>query len=73
MLFRSVALLYKARWDVEKVFDEFKNKLGECKRKKETLTKRDEDSRNKGSHGVSILKKIHPSPHPAHREVYPLV
>lgn len=26
-----VALLYKARWDVEKVFDEFKNKLGEIK------------------------------------------
>ena len=31
------------------------------------------EHRNKGSHGVSILKKIHPSPHPAHREVYPLV
>lgn len=26
-----VALLYKSRWDVEKVFDEFKNKLGEIK------------------------------------------
>jgi hypothetical protein len=26
-----VALLYKSRWDVEKVFDEFKNKLGETK------------------------------------------
>ncbi len=26
-----VALLYKMRWDVEKVFDEFKNKLGETK------------------------------------------
>jgi Transposase DDE domain len=26
-----VALLYKCRWDVEKVFDEFKNKLGETK------------------------------------------
>lgn len=26
-----VALLYKARWDVEKVFDEFKNKLAETK------------------------------------------
>jgi hypothetical protein len=26
-----VALLYKCRWDVEKVFDEFKNKLGEIK------------------------------------------
>jgi hypothetical protein len=26
-----VALLYKTRWDVEKVFDEFKNKLGETK------------------------------------------
>lgn len=26
-----VALLYKARWDVEKVFDEFKNKLVETK------------------------------------------
>jgi hypothetical protein len=26
-----VALLYKSRWDVEKVFDEFKNKLGESK------------------------------------------
>jgi hypothetical protein len=26
-----VALLYKSRWDVEKVFDEFKNKLGENK------------------------------------------
>jgi len=95
-----VALLYKARWDVEKVFDEFKNKLGESKswastataktnqarllclthnlmtlmeenillesgicnvaeikRKKETLTRRDEDSRNKGSQGLSILQK----------------
>ena len=26
-----VALLYKSRWDAEKVFDEFKNKLGETK------------------------------------------
>lgn len=26
-----VALLYKCRWDVEKIFDEFKNKLGETK------------------------------------------
>jgi Transposase DDE domain len=95
-----VALLYKARWDVEKVFDEFKNKLGESKswastataktnqarllclthnlmtlmeeyilqetgiynlaeikRKKETLTKRDEDSKNKGNQGLSILQK----------------
>jgi hypothetical protein len=26
-----VALLYKTRWDFEKVFDEFKNKLGETK------------------------------------------
>ena len=26
-----VAMLYKSRWDVEKVFDEFKNKLGETK------------------------------------------
>ena len=26
-----VALLYKSRWDVEKVFDGFKNKLGEIK------------------------------------------
>lgn len=26
-----IALLYKMRWDVEKVFDEFKNKLGETK------------------------------------------
>lgn len=26
-----IALLYKSRWDVEKVFDEFKNKLGETK------------------------------------------
>jgi len=26
-----VALLYKSRWDIEKVFDEFKNKLGEIK------------------------------------------
>jgi len=26
-----VALLYKSRWDIEKVFDEFKNKLGETK------------------------------------------
>ena len=26
-----VALLYKMRWDVEKIFDEFKNKLGEKK------------------------------------------
>jgi hypothetical protein len=26
-----VVLLYKSRWDVEKVFDEFKNKLGEVK------------------------------------------
>ena len=26
-----VALLYKSRWNVEKVFDEFKNKLGETK------------------------------------------
>ena len=26
-----VALLYKSRWDIEKVFDEFKNKLGEKK------------------------------------------
>lgn len=26
-----IALLYKSRWDVEKVFDEFKNKLGEIK------------------------------------------
>jgi hypothetical protein len=26
-----VALLCKSRWDVEKVFDEFKNKLGETK------------------------------------------
>ena len=26
-----VALLYKCRWDLEKVFDEFKNKLGETK------------------------------------------
>jgi hypothetical protein len=26
-----VAFLYKCRWDVEKVFDEFKNKLGETK------------------------------------------
>src|SRR5690606_33764328 len=26
-----VALLYKARWDIEKVFDEFKNKLCETK------------------------------------------
>jgi IS4 transposase len=25
------ALLYKSRWDVEKVFDELKNKLGETK------------------------------------------
>jgi hypothetical protein len=95
-----VALLYKARWDVEKVFDEFKNKLGESKswastptaktcqarllclthnlmtlmeeqilretgicnvaeikRKKETLTKRDEDSKEKGNGGLSILQK----------------
>ncbi len=28
---RIVALLYKSRWDIEKVFDEFKNKLGEIK------------------------------------------
>ena len=26
-----IALLYKARWDIEKVFDEFKNKLCETK------------------------------------------
>lgn len=26
-----IALLYKCRWDIEKVFDEFKNKLGETK------------------------------------------
>lgn len=26
-----VALLFKSRWDIEKVFDEFKNKLGETK------------------------------------------
>jgi len=26
-----VALLYKSRWNVEKVFEEFKNKLGETK------------------------------------------
>jgi Transposase DDE domain len=95
-----VALLYKARWDVEKVFDEFKNKLGESKswastataktcqarllclthnlmtlmeeqilretgicnvaeikRKKENLTKRDEDSKEKGNLGLSILQK----------------
>jgi hypothetical protein len=26
-----IALLYKSRWDIEKVFDEFKNKLGETK------------------------------------------
>jgi hypothetical protein len=26
-----VALLYRSRWEVEKVFDEFKNKLGEIK------------------------------------------
>ena len=26
-----VALLYESRWEVEKVFDEFKNKLGETK------------------------------------------
>ena len=95
-----VALLYKSRWDLEKVFDEFKNKLGEIKswastanaktcqarlsclthslmtlmeesifretgidhvaeikRKKKTLTKRDEASKNKGSQGLSILQK----------------
>ena len=28
---RIVALLYECRWHVEKVFDEFKNKLGETK------------------------------------------
>lgn len=26
-----IALLYKSRWDIEKVFDDFKNKLGEIK------------------------------------------
>jgi Transposase DDE domain len=26
-----IAMLYKSRWDIEKVFDEFKNKLGEIK------------------------------------------
>jgi hypothetical protein len=26
-----IALLYKHRWDIEKVFDEFKNKLAETK------------------------------------------
>jgi hypothetical protein len=31
MKLEIVALLYKCRWDVEKVFDEFKNKLGETK------------------------------------------
>ena len=95
-----VALLYKCRWDVEKVFDEFKNKLGETKswastpnaktcqarllclthnlmtlmeeqifretgirneaetkRKAQTLVDRDEDSKNKGYGGLTVLQK----------------
>jgi hypothetical protein len=31
--------------------------VAEIKRKKETLTKRDEDSKSKGSQGLSILQK----------------
>jgi hypothetical protein len=95
-----VALLYKCRWDLEKVFDEFKNKLGETKswastpnaktcqarllclthnlmtlmeeqifretgirneaetkRKAQTLADRDEDSKNKGFRGLTLLQK----------------
>ena len=28
---RVIAFLYQKRWDIEKVFDEFKNKLGQKK------------------------------------------
>ena len=95
-----IALLYKSRWDVEKVFDEFKNKLGEIKswastptaktcqarllclthnlmtlmeqqilretgiqneaeikRKAETISARDTDSKNKGLGGLTVLQK----------------
>lgn len=95
-----VALLYKSRWDVEKVFDEFKNKLGETKswasspnaktcqarllclthnlmtlfeerifqqtgirneaevrRKSKTLARRDEESRNAGGGGLTVLQQ----------------
>ncbi len=95
-----VALLYKSRWDVEKVFDEFKNKLGEIKswastanaktcqarllclthnlmtlmeeqifretgirneaetkRKAQTISHRDQDSKSKGRGGLTDLQK----------------
>ncbi len=40
-----VALLYKSRWDVEKVFDEFKNKLGETKSWASSATAKTNQSR----------------------------